>query len=74
MLVVVLDLQELINMFKQITGDKIIIEKLEDGYYSILVEDKDMTIKYHKTKFALNAETYYADDDENDLYTFCIKE
>ena len=61
-------------MFKQITGDKITIEKLEDGFYSVLVKNGDMEIKYHKTKFVLNIEAYHNDDDDKKIYTFCLEE
>lgn len=74
LLVAALVLQGLTNMFQQITGDKITIEKLEDGFFSVLVENKEMTIKYHKTKFVLNVEAYHADDKEKTLYTFLVKE
>lgn len=61
-------------MFQQITGDKIIIEKLEDGFYSVLVQNGDIEIKYHKTKFVLNVEAYHNDDEDKKLYTLYIKE
>ena len=57
-------------MFKQITGDKIIIEKLEDGFYSVLVQNGDMDIKYHKTKFVLNVEAYHNEDEDKKLFSW----
>lgn len=63
-------------MFQQITGDKIIIEKLEDGYFSVLVINGDMEIKYPKTKFVLNIEAYadYTNNDKGEIFSFCLKE
>lgn len=61
-------------MFQQITGDKIIIEKLEDGFYSVLVQNGDMEITYHQTKFVLNIETYHNDDEDKKLFTLCVKD
>ena len=61
-------------MFQQITGDKIIIEKLEDGFYSVLVQNGNMDITYHKTKFVLNVEAYYTDDEDKKIYSLCVKE